>query len=212
MSTRAVLARLGNANASRLTGALLAASALSLSACGGSSSNGVVHPPVQAARGVPPIPRFVGAGSVHQTRSGPVRAYPAPANAIDDEVNASGAKTIDPCTLVSRSQAQAILHLTVERTIDAPQGPTCIYQPEGKAGMVTLALQATAFSKVAPQAQLRHRQSLSVGGNTAYCGKDGSSGASTLVIPLSASRFLTVTAPCALASQFAAAAMRHLAT
>jgi hypothetical protein len=191
--------------------AAAAAAALLLSACGSSSTetgSSADHSPVQVASKVTPIPRPLGAGAdiVSSSHTGPVKAH-TPAGAIDDEVNASGAKTLNPCTLVSRAQAQAILGKPVGEPVNAPQGPTCIYKPQGAARTVTLAVESLHFSTVKPQSQLRDRMSVTVSGHTAYCGVAGDP---TMILLLPAGRFLDVTAPCPLAAAFAAKALAHL--
>jgi hypothetical protein len=188
-----------------------AAAAMLLTACGGgSSSTSVAHQPIQAARRVTPVPRPLGAGAdiVSSSRSGPVKAH-TPAGAVDDEVNASGAKTLNPCTLVTRAEAQAILGKPVGEPVSAPQGPTCIYKPQGTTRVVTLAVESLHFSTIKPQSQLRDRMSVTVGGHTAYCGVAGTP---TMILLLPAGRFLDVTAPCPLAAAFAAKALAHLAS
>ncbi len=202
------------------------AAALLLGACGGSSSSsspstaspsasvsssasipkGVVGARVQAGRGVTPISKFLGADQVRPTRRGPARAR-AQAGMIDDEVSTTGAKALDPCSLVTRAQAQAILGKPVGQPLDAPQGPTCIYTPQGARGLVTVAVIATDFSTLKPQAHLRDRMSVTVSGHAAYCGVAGSP---TMVVPLSPGRFLTVAAPCPIAASFASAALNHI--
>jgi hypothetical protein len=186
-----------------------AAAAMLLTACGGGSSTATVsadHPPVQ----VRPIPRPLGAGAdiVSSSHSGPVKAR-TPAGAVDDEVNASGAKALNPCTLVSRAEAQAILGKPVGEPVSAPQGPTCIYKPQGTTRVVTLAVESLHFSTIKPQSQLRDRMSVTVGGHTAYCGVAGTP---TMILLLPAGRFLDVTAPCPLAAAFAAKALARLAS
>jgi len=185
--------------------------ALLLSACGSSSTatSSTDHPPVQAASKVTPVPRPLGTGAdiVSASRKGPVKAR-TPAGAIDDEVNASGAKTLNPCTLVSRAEAQTILGKPVDQPVSAPQGPTCIYKPRGTTRVVTLAVESLHFSTTKPQAQLRDRMSVTVSGHTAYCGVAGTP---TMILPLPAGRFLDVTAPCPLAAAFAAKALGRLA-
>jgi hypothetical protein len=201
------------------------AATLLLAACGGSSSPSssssassssssasahIASARVQAARKVAPIPQFVGAAAhdVHVTPTGPVKARPPQPGTIDDEVNASGAKTLNPCTLVSRSEAQAIVGKPVGKPVDAPQGPTCIYTPNrGRKSLITLAVEATDFSKVQPQSQLRDRMSVKVKGHTAYCGV---AGGPTMIVPLTTGRFLVVTAPCPIAASFAAKALARI--
>jgi hypothetical protein len=210
--------------------ALPAAAALLLGACGGSSSSsspssgpsassapsasaaaaaathGVVGGRVQAGRGVVPISKFLGADEVRRTRRGAVRAR-AQAGMIDDEVSTTGAKPLDPCSLVTRAQAQAIVGKPVGQPVDAPEGPTCVYTASGFKGPITLAVVATDFSTVKPQAQLRDRMSVTVGGHAAYCGVAGSP---TMVVPLTRGKFLTVVAPCPIAASFAATALSHI--
>jgi hypothetical protein len=210
--------------------ALLAATTtLALGACGGSSPSpsssssssssasatvpkGVLGARVQAARGVRPVSQLLSADQarakddVRPTSRRPVRAR-AQAGMIDDEVSNTGAKPLDPCSLVSRTQAQAILGQPVGQPVDAPQGPTCVYAPQGAKTQVTVAVIATNFSTLQPQAHLRDRMSVKVGGRAAYCGVAGSP---TMIVPLSTGRYLTVTAPCPIAASFAARALSHI--
>jgi hypothetical protein len=200
-------------------GALLAgAAALLLSACGGSSNGssatatgstsaaGNASAPVQTARDVRPVPQALGAGKVIPSQSKPFKAR-NPSGNVDDEVNASGAKTLNPCTLVTREEAQAIVGKSVATPVDAPQGPTCVYNVQGAKAPVTLAVQALHFSTVKPQSQLRDRVALSIAGHGAYCGVEGTP---TLIVPLSAGRFLSVVAPCPIAASFAAKALGRI--
>jgi hypothetical protein len=55
---------------------------------------------------------------------------------------------------------------------------------------------------------LSQRQKLTVAGRTAYCGKLGRQ---LLVVPLTSGQMLSISAPCSVARQFAAAALVHLA-
>jgi hypothetical protein len=194
------------------------AAALLLAACGSSSpssssssSAGSAHVAaarVQTAHKVAPIPQLVGATKhIHVTHSGPVKARPPQPGTIDDEINASGAKQVNPCALVSRSEAQAIVKGPVATPVDAPQGPTCLYRRKDGKGLITLALQAANFSKVPPQSTLRDRVSVTVHGHTAYCGL---AGVPTLIVPLANGHFLTVSAPCPIAASFAAKALARI--
>jgi hypothetical protein len=187
------------------------AGALLLGACGGSTSSttsSVANQPVQTARKVTPVPKPLGAGAdiVSASHKATVKAR-KPAGSIDDEVNASGAQTIDPCTLVTRAQAQAILGKPISQPVSAPQGPTCIYKASGTARVITLAVESLKFSTVAPQSQLRDRLSVTVSGHKAYCGV---ASGPTMILPLSAGRFLQITAPCPIAATFAAKALPHI--
>jgi hypothetical protein len=114
---------------------------------------------------------------------------------------------VDPCTLVSRSEAQAFVHGEVAKPVEAPQGPTCIYMVKGAKSFITLAVEASNFSKIAPQSQLKARVTLSVAGHTAYCGQAGER---MMVVPLANGKFLTIAAECPVATQFARAALTRL--
>ena len=52
----------------------------------------------------------------------------------------------NPCTLVSRAEAQAILGRPIDTPVDAPLGPTCIYQLVGTRNLVTLTAESIDFS------------------------------------------------------------------
>jgi hypothetical protein len=190
---------------------LLAASALFIAACGGSSSSSstqALRPPVQAAHHVSPVPQFLGVDQVRASSTTPVKARPPAPGTDDDEVNATGAKTVNPCALVSRAEAQTIIGKPVANAVEAPQGPTCVYSPAGAKSLITLAVQSAHFSKIQPQSQLRDRISVKVHGHTAYCGVVGTP---TMIVPLPAGRYLSVTAPCPIAASFAAKALSRIA-
>ncbi len=122
----------------------------------------------------------------------------------NDDESSTGAKTLNPCTLVSVSEVQSITGGGFLSRVEAPLGPTCIYHVSGPPSNVTLAVEAAS---TAPAAHKGARQNVSVAGHTAYCVKLGSA---MLLVPLSGGRVLNVTAPCALAQRFAAAALGHL--
>ncbi len=190
----------------------LVGSAFLMAGCG---SANVSHPVAGAAetetatQPVPASPKIttpVGRDRITHTTHKPV-----PAQGIgkgpSDESSATGSKPVDPCTLVSRSEAQAIVHAPVAQPVEAPQGPTCIYEPRGAKNFITLAVESTNFSKVAPQAQLTARVTLTVAGHTAYC---GNAGAEMMIVPLTIGKFLAITAPCPVATSFAGAALKRL--
>jgi hypothetical protein len=187
--------------------------ALVLAACGGSSSSSssaqLTQGPVQVAHPKTPVPKFVGVNrdTVSASRKHPVKARPPQAGTADDELNSTGRRKLDPCTLVSRAEVQTVLHQRVGTPIDAPQGPTCIYKGQHTKGQITIAVNSNPFSKVKPQAQLRGRSSLKVAGHTAYC---GTAGAQTMIVPLAEGRSLTVVAPCPIAAALAAKALAHI--
>jgi hypothetical protein len=113
----------------------------------------------------------------------------------------------DPCKLVSRAEAQAILGRPIDTPVEAPQGPTCIYRPIGAKNFVTLTIESIDLAKALPR--VRKRKRVDVAGRTAYCGNYGQS---TTFVQLTRGRVLTVTAPCALGVRFAAKALPRLET
>jgi hypothetical protein len=125
----------------------------------------------------------------------------------NDEVSATGAKVLNPCSLVTRGEAQRILRHAVGPLVEGPQGPTCIYKLAGTKRTVTLAVEPANVSKVKPQAQLRNRRKVTVRAHTGYC---GTLGGPLMVVPLSGGRVLSITAPCSQASSFAAIALGRL--
>lgn len=110
----------------------------------------------------------------------------------------------NPCVLVSGAQAQALTGKRIAVT-EAPLGPTCIYQESGVKAPVTIAVERLRFSALKPH--IKKLSELAIGGRTAYCGVYGT--ASTYV-PLTGDRVLNVSAPCAVGTKFAAAALPKL--
>jgi hypothetical protein len=190
--------------------ALLAGAALLVAGCGsGSSSQTVASVTTTTTQPIPPNPNIttpLGHDVIKRTTHKPVRAHGI-GKGPSDESSATGAKPVDPCTLVSRAEAQAFVHGTVAKPVEAPQGPTCIYMVKGAKSFITLAVELSNFSKIAPQSQLTGRTTLTVADHTAYCGKAGEQ---MMVVPLSAGRFLTIAASCPVATLFAQAALTRL--
>jgi hypothetical protein len=126
----------------------------------------------------------------------------------DTGQNASGvdAGHKDPCALVSRSEAQIILGTPIKSMVEAPLGPTCIYQPAGAKQFVTMAVQSIDLANI--KAHIHDRRSFLVGGLTAFCGTYGST---TTFVALPNRQILTVTAPCTVGVRFAAKAVPRLA-
>lgn len=183
---------------------------LFVAGCGSSSGSHTVASTTDTAiQPVPTNPKIttpVGHDRIKRTSHKPVPAQGI-GSGPSDESSATGAKPIDPCKLVSRSEAQAIVHVPVAQPVEAPQGPTCIYEPKGAKNFITLAVEATNFLKVPPQAQLTARVTLTVAGHTAYCGK---AGVEMMIVPLTIGKFLAITAPCPVATSFAGAALKRL--
>lgn len=112
----------------------------------------------------------------------------------------------DPCSFVTRVEAQTILHAQVQREIEAPLGPTCIIEVRGEKQSITLAVEAIDVPRDIAQMKKKPTQ-LSIGGRTAYCGTLGSS---LLFVELGGGRVLEVVAPCAAAEALAAKALPRI--
>lgn len=110
-----------------------------------------------------------------------------------------------PCSLVSKTQATAIVGTPILEPIEAPQGPTCIYQTKSGKPFITLAVQTVNFAKL--RKQIRNTRSISVANRTAYCGTYGKP---MLFLPVTGGRVLSITAPCSMAQRFAATAAPRL--
>ncbi len=197
-----------------------AAAALLIAACGGSTSTGST-----AVQGADAAGAAVGAAAVThrahtilRTHHDPVRTggvvvhrpWPGTGGGQTNDDNPgradvsghSATSQSDPCTLVSRADAQAILDRPIDTPVDAPLGPTCIYQSAGARSLVTVTVEAIDFANIEPH--IRSRKQSEVGGRTAYCGTYGQS---SVFVPLAGGRVLTITAPCAIGVRFAAEAM-----
>lgn len=111
-----------------------------------------------------------------------------------------------PCSLVTRTQARAIVDAPLLEPLEAPQGPTCIYQSAGAgASQITLAVQKVDFARL--RKQLRSVRRVSVSGRTAYC---ATYGRPMLYLPVAGGRVLSIAASCRTASRFAATADKQL--
>jgi hypothetical protein len=183
-------------------------SAVLLGGCGGTKASHTVASVATTTQTVitsshAPVP--LGRDVIKKITGKPAKAQGV-TSAPSDEVNATGAKRVDPCTLVTRAQAHAILKRPVGQPSEAPQGPTCIYTAKGAKNFITLAVDSLAFSKIKPQSLLRNRVQLTVAGRTAFCGE---AGGQQLIVPLINGKYLAVAAPCPIAVQFAAIALKR---
>ena len=211
--------RAGSRAAGRATaaGAVALATAL-LAGCGSSSTSPVLdsgsltpsgQEQAQAGLRSPAASRqaraaAAGAISFHP---GPARARPPYEGTNDDELNSSGAKPLNPCALVTRSEARAILGQPIADPLRAPQGPTCIYEPRDAKTFVTVTVEPARSSAL----RQPHRGGvirLTLAGHRAYCVRYGTL---IMLVPLSGGRVLNVTAPCPIAARFAAKALPRLA-
>ncbi len=109
----------------------------------------------------------------------------------------------NPCALVSTAQAGSITGHAITAH-EAPLGPTCIYEGTGTA--VTMAVERVRVTSLTRRIQKLVRQS--VGGHTVYCGHYGSP--ITYAVLSGQDRVLSITAPCAVGTRFAAAALAKL--
>jgi hypothetical protein len=139
--------------------------------------------------------RMAAAGKVQRARGG----------TTDHELPATTPKPLNPCRLVSRAEAGSIAGRTVTASIEAPLGPTCVYQFSAPKSNITLTIESMSFSQVTHQMQ--KRTAVTVAGHRAVCGQLG---AGMLFAPLSGGRVLNVTAPCSVAQRFAALALSRL--
>lgn len=122
-----------------------------------------------------------------------------------NEQRGTGVAPLNPCTLVTRAEAGAILGERIVGLHQAPQGPTCIYEPRKAKSLVTMAIQLTAFD---PKKQpARNVTRVMLRGHKAYCVKDHGL---AMLVPLAAGHVLRVAAPCPIASGFASKALARL--
>lgn len=159
--------------------------------------------------------RAGGASDLPATRvSARVRAEHAPSlrfyrratrpTSDSEEAKPSHQRIVDPCDLVSRAQAQAILGTALAAPREAPLGPTCIYR--GAHAFMTVSLQTRSFKALrAGQRSLHRFYGLR---RQAWCG--GTAGATTLFVRVAADRVLSVGAPCITAGRLAAHALASL--
>ncbi len=140
-------------------------------------------------------------GSTALHRSKPMVAQPETARQqLEQPPSASR-----PCSLVTRAQARDITGAPIVEPLEAPQGPTCIYQTGRGEQYITLAAQDAHIDQL--RDQMRGRTAVSVAGRAGYCGSVG--GQPLLYVRLPDGRTLVVTAPCEIAKRFAALALER---
>jgi hypothetical protein len=122
-----------------------------------------------------------------------------------NEQRGTGVAPLNPCSLVTRAEAGAILGRPIVGLHQAPQGPTCIYEPRQAKSLVTMAIQLAPFDPKKQPAKNVTRVTLR--GHNAYCVKDHGL---AMLVPLSAGHVLRVAAPCPIASGFASKALARL--
>jgi hypothetical protein len=111
---------------------------------------------------------------------------------------------LDPCRLVTQSQAAKILQTQLLAPQEAPLGPTCVYRATRQAVVVAVSVTSKPISQVSKQSGLTES---SAQGRTMYCTSHGSP---TLYAGIGASTVLTITGACPVAQQFAIAALKAL--
>jgi hypothetical protein len=199
-----------------LVGASLACASL-LAGCGGTSSPpvGSSVPPPQpvAARPTPAGSNpDIGKAAVQST---PRRTQSVVSSSRVQKGRRSRTRAIDegsaprvqfnPCTLVRRPEAEAILRGPIASVVEAPLGPTCIYTLAASKKDITVAVEEVGIAQA--RNQMRKPNVVHVRGRQAYCGRLGNP---MLFAPVADGRVLNVTAPCAVARRFAAVALGRL--
>ncbi len=205
---------------------VLAGAALALSSCGGSSTashstatSAATATPVASAPSEAPAStsssrahRVAGVGGSSRGAGGATKIIAVSSgNAVkvksppDPESPIAVPKGPNPCSLISRTDAQTIISTPISSITEAPLGPTCIFNLQGSKQSITLAVEQL---NVAGQVRLmRNVQHSTVGGHQAYC---GTLGRPMLYIALSGSKVLNVTASCTVAEALAAKALPHI--
>jgi hypothetical protein len=136
--------------------------------------------------------------------AGQVQRARQAAGITEDDKAESGSRALNPCALVSLSEAEAITGGAIHGRVEAPLGPTCVYKLNSKR-YITMTIETV--SPVQVTRHLKSPKSLDIRGHRAYCARLG---AEMLFVPLGPNRLLNVTAPCALGQHFAARALTRL--
>jgi hypothetical protein len=163
-------------------------------AAGSEGSAGKAPAPGQRA------PKTSAPGGAQKRATTPGAARPPGYDELVRRQSSKPRSSFTPCNLVSEARAQAIVGAPMQAPLEAPQGPTCIYRTRTGDRFVTLGLSPLRGL----QPQLKRARSVEVSGRRAYCAGAG------LFVPVTRGRVLAVTAPCGLATRFAAAALRRL--
>ena len=173
-----------------------------LSACGETSEPAA--PPGSAENPlVAEIPKHNGVAPLNEGSEQPA-GEPGYQELVERQTTAPESR-FTPCNLVTSAQARAILGVPVKDPVEAPQGPTCIYQAESGKSFVTLAVQSASLDGL--KRQMRGRRAVDVDSRPAYCGTHGQP---TLYVSLGGGNVLSIAAPCSIARRFAAKAVASL--
>ncbi|HEY0318076.1 MAG TPA: DUF3558 family protein [Solirubrobacterales bacterium] len=127
-----------------------------------------------------------------------------PTGAANDEIGGTGAHPVDPCGLVSRDSAGAILGGPVNISQE-PLGPTCMYSARGSELQLTLVVESTSLASLRRHA--RRASPVEPAGHPGWCLLYEST---AVAVPLAGGRVLHVTGPCDTAARLAAEALPHV--
>lgn len=158
----------------------------------------IAQPPQSAGASQASHVDTVHGGKVQKARSAP--------GLLNDDESTMGGQPVNPCRLVSLNEARAITGGPITKAIEAPLGPSCIYQVGGSKANISLMVETLSFAQLTRQLGTPTR--VVVSGRTAYCGRLGTH---MLLVPLARGQVLNVTAPCAVARRFATLALGRLA-
>ena len=120
------------------------------------------------------------------------------------EPTGQGSPPLNPCTLVTLSAAQGVVH-AIGSASEAPLGPTCIFKRGDAKPSIRLTLGLMNFAKVTEG--INNSTPVTVG---KYSGACGTRGPETLYLSLGSNRVLNVIAPCGIAKALAAIAASKL--
>jgi hypothetical protein len=119
-----------------------------------------------------------------------------------DEVSASGADPIAPCTLVPKKKAESILGAGV-KVSERPQGPTCVYSGSGRE--VDLVVEKRSVKSLKDGA--KSAKPVTIRGKQGWCLQYENT---SVVIAVGSGRTLQVTGPCQAGVRFAAVALPRI--
>jgi hypothetical protein len=125
-----------------------------------------------------------------------------PTGADNDEIQPTGAKPVEPCRLVTRQEAAAILGKGT-KAVERPQGPTCVYANAGRT--VTLAVETNSVKQLRKEA--RKSTKVDLGGKSGYCVKYQTT---AVITGISEGRVLRADGPCQAGVRFVTKALRRI--
>ena len=125
-----------------------------------------------------------------------------PLTADNDEIQSTGAKAIEPCKLVTRSEASSILGKGT-KAVERPQGPTCVYTNAGRT--ITLVVEDNSVAQLRKSA--RKATKVDLGSKTGWCIKYQST---SVIVGISEGRVLRADGPCQAGVRFVSKALRRI--